>query len=187
MTITDFMHLTSKYQSTAMLTSSIPKYCCCSVRQSYLFSTPWWQHARLPCPSLSPEVHSKTCPLTDDAIQPSHPLYPLSPPAFNLSKLQDPFQWKRFFASGGQSTGPSASGSVLPVTIQGWFPSGLTGLISLPSKGLSRSSATPQFKSINSLVLSVLYGPALTSIHDYCKNYSLDYKDFCQESDVFAF
>ena len=52
------------------------------------------------------------------------------------------------------------------------FTLGLTGLISLQSKGLSRSSPTPQFKSINSSVLSFLYSPTLTSIHDYWKNHS---------------
>ena len=54
--------------------------------------------------------------------------------------------------------------SVLPMTIQGCFPLGLTGLISLPSKGPSRVFSKPQFKSINSLALSLLYGPILTSV-----------------------
>ena len=64
----------------------------------------------------------------------------------------------------------SASASVLPMNIQCLFPLGLTGLLSLQSKGLSNeSSPTPQFKSINSSVLSFLYGPPLTSIHDYWK------------------
>ena len=79
------------------------------------------------------------------------------------------------FASGGQSIGVSTSASVLPMNIQDWFPLGLTGLISLQSKGLSGVfSNTPQFKSINSLVLSPLYGPTLTSIHDYWKTHSFD-------------
>ena len=47
-----------------------------------------------------------------------------------------PFQMSQFFASGGQSIGASALASVLPMNIQGWFPLGLTGLISLQSKGL---------------------------------------------------
>ena len=74
----------------------------------------------------------------------------------------------QFFASDGQSTGASASASVLPTNIQDGFPLGLIGLISLQSKELSReSSPTPQFKSINSSALSFLYSPTLTSIHDY--------------------
>ena len=73
-----------------------------------------------------------------------------------------------FFAAGGQSIGISVSASVLPMNIQDWFLLGLTGLISLQSKGLSKSFLQdPQFKSINSLVLSFLYYPTLTSIHDY--------------------
>ena len=77
----------------------------------------------------------------------------------------------QFFASGGQSI--RASASVLPMNIQDWFPLGWTGWISLQSKGLSRVSPTPQLKSINSSMLSFLYGPTLTSIHDYWKNIAL--------------
>ena len=71
----------------------------------------------------------------------------------------------QLFTSGGPSIGVSAS--VLPVNIQGRFLLGWTGLISLLSLGFSRSSPATQFGSINSLVLSLLYDPALTSIHDY--------------------
>ena len=71
-----------------------------------------------------------------DAIQPPHPLLSLSPsPAFSISQHQGLFHE---FISGSESIGALASASVLPVNIQGWFPLGLTGLISLPSKGLSR-------------------------------------------------
>ena len=59
------------------------------------------------------------------------------------------FPMSQFFTSGGQSIGASASALVLPMNIQDWFPLRLTGLISL-SKGFSRSSPTPQFKSISS-------------------------------------
>ena len=83
------------------------------------------------------------------------------------------------FTSGGQSIGASASASVLPMNIQGWFPLRLTGLISLQSKGLSEA----QFKIINSSALSLLYGPTLTSVHDYWKNHSFDYMDLCRQSD----
>ena len=76
-----------------------------------------------------------------DATQPSHPLSPPSPPAFSLSQHQSLFQWVSFI-SGGQRIGASASASAFPVSIQGWFPSGLTGLISSQSKGLSRSFAS---------------------------------------------
>ena len=83
-------------------------------------------------------------------------------------------QMSQFFTSGGQSIGVSASASVLPVNTQDWFPLGWTGWISLQSKGLSRVFSTPQFKRIDSSVLSFLYSPTLTSTHDYWKNHSLD-------------
>ena len=84
------------------------------------------------------------------------------------------FQMSQFFPSGGQSIGVSASASVIPMNRQDWFPLGWTGLISLQSKGLLRVFSTSQFKSINSSALSFLYGPTLTSIHDYWKNHSFD-------------
>ena len=73
-----------------------------------------------------------------DAIQPCHPLSSPSPPTFNLSQHQGNFPMSQFFASGGQSTGVSASASVLPMNIQNWFPLGWTGWIFLQSKGPSR-------------------------------------------------
>jgi len=90
------------------------------------------------------------------------------------------FPVSQFFASGGQSIGVSASASVLPMIIQGWFPLGWTGWISLQFKGLSRVFSNTQFKSINSLELSFLYGPTLKSIHDYWKNHSFFPKDKVQ-------
>ena len=80
-----------------------------------------------------------------DAIQPSHPLSSPSSPALNLSQHQGLFKW---VSSSHQvaKVGVSASASVLPMNIQGWFPLGWTGWISLQPKGLSRlfSSSTVQ-------------------------------------------
>ena len=110
----------------------------------------------------------------DDAIQPSLPLSSPSPPAFNLSQHQGLFQW---FNSPHQ-----VATIVLPVNIQGWFPLGWTGWISLQSKGLSRVlEPTPQFKSTNSLVLSFLYSPTLTFIHDYWKKHNFHSVVLCQQ------
>ena len=95
------------------------------------------------------------------------------------------FAMSRLFASGGQSLGASAS--VLPVSIQGWFPLGWTGLISLQSKGLLRICSSTTDQKICSLVLSLLYLPTLTSICDYWKNYSFDYVNICQQSDISVF
>ena len=75
-----------------------------------------------------------------EAIQSSHPPFSflLSPPALKSFPASQSFLTSQLFTSGGQSIGASASASVLPMNIQGWFPLGLTGLISLLSKGLSR-------------------------------------------------
>ena len=134
------------------------------------------QHTRPPCPSPTPGVHPNPCSLSwwcHSAIS-SDSVIPFSscPQSFPASGS---FQMSQLFASGGQSTGVSASALVLPMNTQDWSPLGWTGWISLLSKGLSReSSPTPQFKSINSSVLSFLYSPTLTSIHDHWKNHSLD-------------
>ena len=82
------------------------------------------------------------------------------------------------FESGGQSIGASASPSVLPKSIQDRFPLGLAALISLLSKGLSKESSSPQFKSISSSVLSLLSGPTLTSINDHWETIALTIQAF---------
>ena len=89
-----------------------------------------------------------------DAIQPSHPLSPPSPPALNLSRS---FQISQLFASGGQSIGVSASTSVLPMNTQDWSPLEWTDWISLQSKGLSRvlSNTTVQKHQFFSTQLSL--------------------------------
>ena len=87
-------------------------------------------------------------------IQPSYPLSSPSPPDFNLSQHQGLFQWVSSSHQVAKSIGASASASVLPVNIQGWFPLGLTGVISLQSKGVSRvfSSTTVQKHPQNTLL-----------------------------------
>ena len=89
--------------------------------------------------------------------------------------------------SGGQSIGDSALASVLPMNIQDWFPLRLTGLIPCSPRDFQESSPTPQFKSINSLAVSLLYGPTFTSVHNYWKDHSFDNTDLCWQSDVSAF
>ena len=79
-----------------------------------------------------------------------------------------PIRW--LFTSRGQSTRASASASVLPMNIQSWFHLALTGWPPCCSRNTLECSLAPQFKSINSLVLSLFYGPTLTSIQDYWKN-----------------
>ena len=89
-----------------------------------------------------------------DPIQLSHPLSPLSPLALNLSQHQGFFPMSWLFAYGGQSIGASALASVLPMSIQGWFPLGLVVWSPCCSGDSQESFPTPQFKSINSLMLS---------------------------------
>ena len=99
------------------------------------------QHARPPCPSPTPRVYSNSCPLSrwcHSTISSS--VIPFS------SRLQSfpssgSFQMSQFFTSGGQSSGVSASASVLPMNIQDWLPLGWTGCISFQSKELSRVSS----------------------------------------------
>ena len=65
------------------------------------------------------------------------------------------------------------------MNIQDWLPLGLTDLISLLSKDSQETSPGPQFKSINSSALSLVYSSIFTPIHDYWKNHSFDYTDLC--------
>ena len=145
------------------------------------------QHARSPCPSPTPRVHLNPCPLSRWC----HPTISSSVTLFSFCLQSFPasgsLPMSQLFTSGGQSIGASASASVLPINIQDWSPSEWTGWISLQSKGLSESSPTPQFKSINSLVLSFLGSPTLKSIHDYWKNHRFDYMGLCWQSNVSAF
>ena len=118
-----------------------------------------------------------------NVIQPSCLLSTTSPPAIfpsirifsNESALH--IRWPKYWSF---SNSPSNEYSGLILL-------GLTGLISLQSKGLSRvfSSATVQKHQF--FLLSLLYGPALTSVHDYCKNHDFDYMDLCRQSNVFVF
>ena len=94
------------------------------------------------------------------------------------------FPMSSLFTSGGQSIG--ALESVLPMNIQSLFPLRLTGLIFLLSRGHTKVFSNTTVVSINSLVLGLLYGPALTSVHDYWKNHSFDYTDLCWQTDVSA-
>ena len=133
------------------------------------------QHARPPCPSPTPGVHSDSCPLS----QWCHPAISSSVVPFSSCPQSLPasgsFPVNQLFSWGGQSIGVSALASVLPKKSQGWSPSEWTGWISLQSKGLSRvfSNTTVQ-KHHYSSALSFLHGPTLTSIRDHWKNHSLD-------------
>ena len=165
---------------------------CCSaaVVQSlscvWLFATPWTAVCQA---SLSFTISQSLLKLMSiELVMLSNHLILLAP----FSSCPQPFPasgsfpMSQFFASGGQSIGALASPSVLPMNIQDWFPLGLTGLISLQSKGLSRvfSNTTVQKHQFFG---ARLYGPTLTSTHNYWKKHSFDYTDLCWQSDVSAF
>ena len=145
------------------------------------------QHARPLCPSPTPRGHPKPCPLSQWCL----PTISSSVVRFSCPQsfpVSGSFPMSQFFASGGQSIGISASASVLPMSIQGWFPLGLTGLISLLSKELSRVFSNTTVQKYQFLpALSLLYGSTLTSVHDYWKNHSFDYMELCWQSDVSGF
>ena len=137
--------------------SKIPQFS--SVAQSCLTLCDPMNHSTpgLPVYHQLPEFTQTHVHWVGDAIQPSHPLSP-SPPAFSLLWTDwwtESFQMSQFFTSGSQSIGVSASASVLPMNIQGWFPLGWTDWI-LQSKGLSRvfSNTTVQKHQFFSTQLS---------------------------------
>ena len=124
------------------LTSSNLPFCLLLLFSLLVVSDSLWphglQHDKRPCLSLSPRVWSNSWPLSrwcQPTISSSVVLFSYCPQSFPES---GPFPVSQLLASGGQSIGASASASVLPMNIQGWFSLGLTGLISLQFKGLSR-------------------------------------------------
>ena len=127
------------------------------------------QHARLPCPSPTLSTCSNSCP----SSQWYHPTISSSVLSF-CSCLQSfpasgSFQMSQLFTSGGQSIGVAASTSLLQMKPRAdLLQNGLAGSPCSP-RDSQESSPTPQFKSINSLPLSFLYGPSLTYIHDCWK------------------
>ena len=115
------------------------------------------QHARPPCPSPT-GAYSNSCPLSWWC----YPTISVIPFSSHLQSFpaSGSFLMSQLFTSGGQSIGVSASISVLPMNIQDWFPLGWTPCIPRDSQ---ESSPTPQFKSINSSMLSFLYSPYMTT------------------------
>ena len=109
-----------------------------SLSRVRLFVTPWTAASRLPCPSPTPRVYSNSCP--SHQWCPPTILSSVVPFSFHLQSCpaSGSFPMSHFFSSVGQSIRVSASALVFLMNIQYSFPSGLTGLISLQSKGLSR-------------------------------------------------
>ena len=184
------MQLKKGYLKVASDNSLYSKWCVVvvqSLSQLLLFVTPWtaacqdflyftisWSLLKLMfIESVMPSNHLILC----------HPLLHL-PSVFPSIKV---FSNIKVFSSvsGDQSIGASAL--LLPLNIQGWFPLRLTGLISLQFKGLSRVFSNTTVQKHQFLSLGLLYGPTLTSMHDYWKNHSFAYMDLCWQSNVSAF
>ena len=159
--------------------------CCYSVAKSCLTLYDPMNCARLSCP-VSPGVCSNSHPLSWWG----NPMNSFSVAPFSSCSQYFPasgaFLLSWILASGGQSIKVSAS--VLPMDIQDWFILGLTVWSPCSPRDFQKSFSAPQLKSINSSVLSLLYGLiTLTSVHKYWKNHSFDYTDLCWQSDVFGF
>ena len=146
------------------------------------------QHARLPCPSLSPRVWLNSYLLSRWC----HPTISSSAIFFSFSSQYFPtsgsFPVSWLFASGGHSTGASASASVLPMNIQGRFPLGLTSLITLLSKGLSRVFSSTTVQKHQFLRCLTFFMIQLSQLYMTTgKTIALTYTDLCWQSDVSAF
>ena len=135
------------------------------------------QCARIPCPSPSPGVCSNSCPLSWWCRLTNY--FSVVPFSICLQSFPAsgsfPVSW--LFASGGQSVGASGSASVFPKNIQDliydyyqYFKNDWEVWPPCCPRDSQESSLAPQFESINSSVLSLLYGLVLTSVHDYRKN-----------------
>ena len=132
------------------------------------------QHARPPCPSPTPRVHSDSCPSSRWCHPAISPLSSPFPPAPNPSQHQSLFQW----VSSSHQVAKVLDFELQHQSFQrnpraDLLQNGLVGS-ACSLRDSQESSPTPQFKSINSWALSLLHSPTLTSIHDHWKNHSLD-------------
>ena len=144
------------------------------------------QHARPPCPSPTPGVHSNLCP----SSRWCHPaiwmlccpllLLPSIPPSIRVFSNESTLcvRWPKYWIF---------TFSISPSKEHPGLISFRMGLLDLLARDSQDSSPAPQFKSINSSALSFLHSPTLTSIHDHWKNHSLDYMDLFWQSNVSAF
>ena len=128
----------------------------------------------LPVHHQLPEFTQTHAHQASDAIQPSHPLSSLSPPAPNPFQYQSLFQW----VNSSHEVAKVLEFQVQHHSFQRNPRADLfqTGLVGSPCslRDSQESSPTPRFKSINSLVFSFIHSPTLTSIHDHWKNHSLN-------------
>ena len=164
----------------------IEKYSYCSVAQSSLTFCDYMDCSMQGFPVLhyllefaQTQVH-----WVGDAIQPSHPLSSPSLPAFNLSQHHHLFQWVGSLHHVAKVLELQIQHQTFQWIFRVDFLQDWLVWSPCSPRDSQESSKTPQLKSINSLVLSLLYVPTLTSIHDYWKNHSFDYMDLCWQSNV---
>ena len=132
------------------------------------------QHARPPCPSPTPRVHSDSRPSSQwchPAISSSVICFSSCPESLPASES---FPMSQLFTWGDQSTKVSALVSFLPKKFQGWSPSEWTGWISLQSKGLSGVFSNTTVQKHKFFITQASSQSNVTTIHDYWKNHSLD-------------
>ena len=144
--------------------------------------------SRLPCPTLSPGACSNSCPLNWWC----HPIILSSIAPFSFCLQSFPasgffsnesalcIRWPKYWSISSNISPSSEYSGLISFRID-WFD-----LLAVQGT-LKESSPTPQFESIKSLALILLYGPPFTSVHVYWKNYSFDYTDLYQQSDISAF
>ena len=137
------------------------------------------QHSRPPCPLPSSGVCPSSCFLHRWCCSVTASSDGLFSFCSQSSPASGTFPMSCLFASDEQNTEAEASASVLPAKIRSWSPLSLTAFISLLSMGLSGVFSSTTVKSVNSMVLCLLYGPALTPEHDHWEEHSLDYIDIC--------
>ena len=147
---------------------------------SYSLQPNGLQHTRRLCPSPSPKVCPSSCPL-HPAISFSDSIFSFCP---QYSPVSGTFTMSQLFPSDDQNTGVSASESVFPMSIQGWFPLRLTGLISLVSKGLSGVFYSTAVWRHQFFSAPLSLWSSSDNIHYHWEDQSLDYMDLCQESNV---
>ena len=132
------------------------------------------RHIRLSCPSLSPGICSHSCPLSWSC----HPTVSSSVTCFSSCLQSFPalgsFPMSQLFASGGQSIGASASASVPPMNIQGWFPLGLIGLISSQSQGPAGVFSSTKIQKHQFFGSQPSLWSNSISVHDHLKSHSFD-------------
>ena len=163
--------------------------CCCSVPQSCptLISTPLTAAHQA---SLSFTISQSLPKFTsiELVMQPNHSIlcHPLLPSIFPSIKVFSNksavcISWPRYWSFNFKISPSNEYSGLISFKID-WFD-----LLATYSRDSQESSSVPQFVSINSSALCLLYGPALISVHDYWKDTSLDYMDVCQQNDSFAF